>query len=260
MNLYDEQKKTPSGIAYYASGESERVALLVHGSFGSAAMWAMYVNPLVEAGYRVVALDLAGHGNSEGDLKSLDMDSYAQNLKDVIEAEQTTPAVSIGHSMSGLVVLMSAIDGLATRVVSIDPSASREIQGEKSIDGIPDQYSSFDAGMPQDPAVAMAVLPDISPEMMMNMMDMLGDDSGPARRQRKQGISIPKEALDNIPTLFIAAGLGESLPFGIRPELTADMATYYDKPIHVVEEATHPGILMGAHAHEAVEQIVNFLA
>ena len=259
MNMFDTQNTTDSGVAYYSRGESENVALLVHGSFGTAAMWATYVEPLVAAGYRVVALDLAGHGNSEGDLTTLDMDSYAGNVRDVIYAEQTTPAVLIGHSMSGLVVLMNAIDGLASRVVAIDPSPSMEIQGEQSTEGIPDRYDSFDAGMPSDPAAAMETLPDIAPDMMMSLMGMLGDDSGAARRQRKAGISIPEGVLDDIPVLFIAAGQGATLPFGVKPDLTRQMAAFYEKPLHVVEQATHPGVLMGAYAPEAVDAIVDFL-
>lgn len=258
MNVFSESNKTDSGIAYYSQGESNDVVLLVHGSFGTAMMWALYVPFLVEAGYRVIALDLAGHGASDGDLLEIDMDSYVDNVRDVIAAENIDP-VLVGHSMSGLTVLMCAVAGMASTIIAIDPSPSLEVQGGKSTDGIPDVYDAVEAGMPTEPAAAMKALPDIAPEMLAKLGEMLGDDSGSARRQRKAGISIPKDVLDELDVLFFGAKLGKSIPFGISPESTEAMADYYEKQVYTITGATHPGILMGSQVGAVVEKILEFL-
>jgi pimeloyl-ACP methyl ester carboxylesterase len=52
-------------IHYYDEGEGEPV-VLVHGGFSNAAMWDTLgaVDALEEAGWRVIALDMRGHGQS----------------------------------------------------------------------------------------------------------------------------------------------------------------------------------------------------
>jgi len=254
-----EMKLTDSGIAYFEKGEGDKTVVLVHGSFVDSTMWGMYVEPLVAAGYAVVGVDLAGHGQSEADLSKVDMDTYAQNVSDVVAAVGADNPILIGHSMSGLTVLTNAQAGLSDTIISIDPSPSLEVQGEKSDADIPDVFSIFDAGMPTDQPGMMSAMHDVEPQMLMQMKNTVGNDSGPARRQRKRGISISKEKLDNKKILFVAASDGKSLPFGISVESTKAMAEYYGKPIAVIDGATHPGILIGTKVPEAVKQILEFL-
>ena len=257
--MFDTTQKTESGVAYYSRGDSNDVVLLVHGSFGTAQMWGPYVAPLESAGYRVVALDLAGHGQSDGDLSKIDMDGYVQNIKDVIAAEGIDPIV-IGHSMSGLVVLMAGVAGLATKLIAIDPSPSLELQGMKPTDGIPDEFSAFDVGMPADRDEMIKAHPDIAPETLAALGKTFGNESGPARRQRKAGVSIPKDELDRLDVMFIAAENGASVPFGIKPASTMAMGDYYERHVRIVPGATHLGIVVGSHATVAVTSIIEFLS
>ena len=166
----------------------------------------------------------------------------------------------MGHSMSGLTALMAAASGVVNKVVSIDPSPSKEVQGEKSIEGIPDVYNASDVGMPMEDEAKMEALHDIEPGMIKKMQAMLGQESGAARRQRKQGVSVPKEQLDSKEVLFISAEDGGSLPFGISNQSTKKMAGYYGKDVVTIMGATHPGILMGKHAPEAIKAVLNFIA
>ena len=64
INAYDHR------VTVYTWGEGP-VMLLVHGWGGHAGHMAGMVDPLVQAGYRVVAPDLPGHGRSEGRHSSL---------------------------------------------------------------------------------------------------------------------------------------------------------------------------------------------
>ena len=57
-----------AGLAYRSAGDSaERVALLVHGVPESSYMWRGVLPALADAGWRAVAPDLAGYGDSEAD-------------------------------------------------------------------------------------------------------------------------------------------------------------------------------------------------
>lgn len=58
------------GIAGWSWGEGPTV-LLMHGWHGRASQMGAFAAPLVEAGFRVVALDAPGHGASDGKLSSL---------------------------------------------------------------------------------------------------------------------------------------------------------------------------------------------
>ena len=146
-------------------------------------------------------------------------------------------------------------------LISIDPSPSLEVKGageEEKIKAIPLVYNAMDAGMPTDPMEVMKAMPDIPKEMLMIMKDMLGPESGLARRDRKRGISVPRESL-TVPTLFIGAELGDSLPFGISLESTQKMADYYNAEFVEIKGASHPGIIMGVHAKETADKIDKWL-
>ena len=57
-----------AGLAYRSAGDSngnERVALLVHGYPESSYMWHEVLPALADAGWRALAPDLPGYGDSE---------------------------------------------------------------------------------------------------------------------------------------------------------------------------------------------------
>ena len=102
------------------------------------------------------------------------------------------------------------------------------------------------------------VLPDIYPWRLMKMKKKLGVESGVARSDRKRGVSIPKETL-TMPLLFIGAEKGTSLPFGIGIEKATKQAKYYNAPVVEIENATHPGLLIGKHWKKSAEAILGWL-
>lgn len=241
----------------------EPVLLFVHGSFGGYFMWKAIGETLLAAGFECAFLSLRGHKPNPGvDLSKVGMKDYVEDIRDVVVALDLKNPVLIGHSMGGLLVLMyeKEFDELKA-LVSIDPSPSAEVQGrgrEDDIQKIPLVYSAMDAGMPSDPVIAMKAMPDIPKEMLMQMKSMLGMESGLARRERKQGISIPKGSL-RAPVLFVGGELGGSLPFGISFASTKKMADYYAAELSEIKGASHPGIVMGIKAKEVAEKIAAWL-
>ena len=252
MMLFTQVHKTSMEVA-------KGSVVLVHGSWGSSSMWMGYAQFLSQNGWDAYALDLRGHGRSEGNIAGATMEDYACDVKQVVaEYDIDNPAV-IGHSMGGLVALMYSAEHDARAVVAIDPSPTKEVQGEGERKEYPAEYSPKDAGMPANPLHAMKAFPDVGILSMMRMKMMLGVESGVARSERKIGISVPKEKL-SMPVLFVGGELGESVPFGIGIKTAKKMADYYVREVVEIKGATHPGILIGEHAMEAVQKIENWMS
>ncbi len=51
-------------LAVRITGDGERTAVLLHGIMSDSHAWGSVVDDLVERGFRVLAVDLAGHGES----------------------------------------------------------------------------------------------------------------------------------------------------------------------------------------------------
>ena len=233
--------------------------VLVHGSWGSSAMWTIYARLLASKGWSAYALDLQGHGKSEGTVSGVTMEDYVSDVDQVVAEHNLENPVVIGHSMGGLIALMYVAEHGARAVIAIDPSPTKEVQGEGKKKEYTAEYSPVDAGMPANPLRAMKALPDVGILPMMRMKMTLGMESGVARSERKLGISIPKEKL-SMPTLFVGGELGESLPFGIGIKTAKAMADYYGKEVIEIKGATHPGILIGKHAKNAAEKIESWVS
>jgi pimeloyl-ACP methyl ester carboxylesterase len=87
------------------NGESAPV-VLIHGAGGTHLHWPAQVRRL--AGHRIYALDLPGHGKSEGRGRQI-IEAYCQNIIQWMEAIQIFRAVFVGHSMGGAIALTMAL-------------------------------------------------------------------------------------------------------------------------------------------------------
>lgn len=240
--------------------ETDKTPLvLIHGSWAASWMWQVYTPMLTQAGYPVYALDLRGHGKSSGSLEGATMEDFVSDISAVITELGIQRPTIIGHSMGGLIALMYAASADVACFIGIDPSPPLEVMGHGEEKEYPPTYSPVDAGMPADPMEAMKALPDLNQEMLMKMKEQFGMESGVARSQRKRGVSVPKERL-TVPAAFIGAELGESVPFGIGSEQAKKCADYYGADFIEVKGATHPGILVGEHAGEAAQAVIDWLA
>jgi len=118
--------KTPDGvrIAYETVGSGDAV-VLVHGFAASRVQnWKNpgWYDTLTEAGYRVVALDCRGHGDSDKprDPAAYDHAIMAEDVVAVMEAAIAAPAFLMGYSMGGFIsmhVLMDHPDMLKKLVI-----------------------------------------------------------------------------------------------------------------------------------------------
>jgi non-heme chloroperoxidase len=92
--------KDGTGIFYKDWGEGQPV-VFSHGWPLSADAWDPQMVFLGERGYRVVAHDRRGHGRSEQTWDGNDMDTYADDLAELIEHLDLRDAILIGHSTGG---------------------------------------------------------------------------------------------------------------------------------------------------------------
>ncbi|MEM8996643.1 MAG: alpha/beta fold hydrolase, partial [Acidobacteriota bacterium] len=86
--------------------DSSAAILFVHGLGGSAEQWAPALASLPES-WRGVALDLPGHGRSDGPAE-LEIDDFADALGAVIDGLGLRRAVVVAHSFGGTVALRYA--------------------------------------------------------------------------------------------------------------------------------------------------------
>lgn len=100
---------------------------LVHGWGGYGEQLASYVNPLVAAGYRVVAFDAPSHGASKPGRhgpRSTALPEMADALRAVVAA-QGEPYAFVAHSIGAMAMALVLRDGVdAERVVLLAPAAT----------------------------------------------------------------------------------------------------------------------------------------
>ena len=107
---------------------SRPLALFVHGAGLDHTVWALQSRWLAFHGWNVLALDLPGHGRSEGPpLKTIA--AMAVWLAAVIEAAGPASAALIGHSMGSLIALETAahFPERVRSVVLVAPAASMPV-------------------------------------------------------------------------------------------------------------------------------------
>lgn len=105
-------------IDYYAAGDGP-VLLLAHGITESRRTWDPLFPKFLAEGYRVVAVDLRGHGDSSR-VGPYDLATMAGDLGHVLEAERCVDALLVGHSLGGAVVSAFAAGGPCRAVINVD--------------------------------------------------------------------------------------------------------------------------------------------
>ncbi|MFO7756196.1 MAG: alpha/beta hydrolase [Bacteroidales bacterium] len=90
-------------IAYNDKGEGD-LLILLHGYLESSEVWDDFVPGLAQR-YRVIAIDLPGHGQSSVSGNEHSMEFMADAVKAVIDHEDIGRCMMVGHSMGGYVTL-----------------------------------------------------------------------------------------------------------------------------------------------------------
>ena len=85
----------------------EPAVVLVHGAGGDRTVWQLQTRWIAHHGYRAAALDLPGHGGSDGPPLS-SLEEMGRWLAATVDEMGLAPAHLVGHSMGTFVVLEAA--------------------------------------------------------------------------------------------------------------------------------------------------------
>jgi 2-hydroxy-6-oxonona-2,4-dienedioate hydrolase len=91
-------------VRYRDAGDGPAI-VLVHGLAMAADYWSRTGPPLAAAGFRVLAPDLPGFGETDGPADGLGIPEQASALRRWAEALGVGPAVYVGHSLSCQTIL-----------------------------------------------------------------------------------------------------------------------------------------------------------
>lgn len=108
-------------IHYLDSGQGDASVVLIHGWAASAAIWRAQLGALAPS-YRVVRVDLAGHGGSGKGRERYTQAAFGQDVAAVVKALKLQKVVLVGHAMGGSVALEAArlLPGIVHGVVGVD--------------------------------------------------------------------------------------------------------------------------------------------
>ena len=95
-------------VRYGVSGQGQRHLLLVHGSAAHHQWWHA-VLPALEVRWRVVRMDLSGHGDS-AHRGRYDLATWVADIRSVLAAVGARDTVLVGHSLGGRVALAAAAE------------------------------------------------------------------------------------------------------------------------------------------------------
>jgi len=109
-------------LAVTETGRGTRTAVLIHGIMADSRVWHRVTLELEERGFRVLAVDLAGHGRSPR-ARRYSPSTWADDVVETLRPLLTTPPdLVMGHSLGGLVASLVA-DRLSPRAaIYVDPA------------------------------------------------------------------------------------------------------------------------------------------
>lgn len=139
-------------------GVGPSTALLVHGWGCDSHDWSWQIPALLDAGHRVVALDIRGHGYSAIAASGYSPYDFARDCANLIRHVENGPVVAVGHSLGAFIVSALAVEypELVRSVIAVDPGYGRRRDDdviEKSVghliralatsDGLADAVDAF---------------------------------------------------------------------------------------------------------------------
>ena len=108
-------------IGFSEAGTGNTTLLLIHGWSGDQSYWREQIVPLSST-YRVVAIDLAGHGASTAKRNDWSIPAFGSDVSAVARRYCDQPVILIGQSLGGLVAVEAAnqIGDCVTAVIGVD--------------------------------------------------------------------------------------------------------------------------------------------
>lgn len=132
-------------ISYAVYGDKPVTLVFVHGWSCDSRYWNNQV-PYFETRYRVVTVDLAGHGHSGMERTDYTMEAFGQDVNAVVDQIGARKVILIGHSMGGTVIAEAArlMPDRVIGIIGVDTIQNLERRFT------PEEYTDFTAPFESD--------------------------------------------------------------------------------------------------------------
>ena len=119
MSILNRTTQSPDGvfIRYSVSGAAEAALVFIHGGLADRSFWAAQ-HAAFSGKFKVVSLDLAGHGESGSNRRTWSIASFGADVAAVADAEDLERCILVGNSLGGAVALEAAL-ALGSRTLGV---------------------------------------------------------------------------------------------------------------------------------------------
>ena len=268
------ENDTPIELHYEDHGAG-RPVVLIHGWPLSGRSWENQVPALVAAGYRVIAYDRRGFGNSSQPWGGYDYDTFAADLNALLEHLDVRKATLVGFSMGGGEVVRYLGTYGSDRVAQAVLAAAVPPYLYKSDDnpdgGLDDDaIAGFQAGVKSD---RLAFLDQFTTGFFSASGQLKVSEAQREYARDIAAFASPKGTLDcitafartdfrgdleqvTVPTLIIHGDSDAIVPFEVSGKRSAESIT--DSDLVVIEGGPHG--INASHAEEFNQALLAFLA
>ena len=232
--------------------------LFVHGELAGSWVWERFLGYFAGRGWEGHALNLRNHHWSRtADPTELSFDTYTEDV--VAALERLGPStVVIGHGMGGLLALKAsermAISGLVLLSAEL-PRDLRPPARMHEVRDVPDVYGKSVIGWATLPEKLVRDHRDLTMDDVMRIQHLLGQkphESGTARRQMLQGVSVDRRSLAEVPKLVIGAGLDLT----VQEESSERLAEWLGAAYEPFGAHSHYGLIIGEQSFQQVAEAV----
>jgi sigma-B regulation protein RsbQ len=142
---YDPAKYEKVSINYEIHGKQDTTLIFIHDWNLDLTYWNEQVNKY-KSQYRILNLDLAGHGNSGKGRTNWTAESFARDITNILQKESINKAILVGHSL-GADVALHVHKVMPERIIGIIAIETfRNVDfyiTEDFVDGLQDELSKF---------------------------------------------------------------------------------------------------------------------
>jgi pimeloyl-ACP methyl ester carboxylesterase len=232
--------------------------LFVHGELAGSWLWERYLAYFAGRGWEGHALNLQNHYWSRtADPTELSFDTYTEDV--VAALERLGPStVVVGHAMGGLLALKAAERMPIGGIVLLSSELPRDLRlpaRAHELREVPDVYGKSLIGWATLPEKLLRDHRDLTMDDVMRIQHLLGQkshESGAARRQMLQGISVNRRAIDGLPKLVVGAGLDQVVP----EEASERLAEWLGAEYEPFGAHSHFGLVIGEQSHQQVAEAI----
>ncbi|WP_420453126.1 alpha/beta fold hydrolase [Ilumatobacter sp.] len=274
MKIQSSAGTSPVGIETYDSGGDGRPVVLIHGWPLSGHAWRPQKDVLEQAGYRVIAFDRRGFGDSDKPGEGYDYDTMTADVKAIVDELSLSDAVLVGFSMGGGevaryvgrygtgglsgVVFASAVPPFLLKTDDNPDGGLGDADVQEMKDGLSSDRDGFFSEFSENFFTAdgelrvdggtvenwRALASDASTEAALECIDAF------ARTDFRDDL-----AKVDVPTLVIHGAGDEIVPIDVSGKRTAEMVD--GATLHVVEGGPHG--INDSHTEEFNRVLLEFL-